>query len=269
MESLINYAVMYAKKGMSVLPMMNKKPLIQFKDKPALTVDEVKKMWTKYPTAQIALRTDNFFVVDIDVHEGGADGFKSLENFEYPEWLPETLSQKTAGGGKQLFYLKRDEIEVRQNIGWLDGVDIKAHKNNYVVVAPSKNSKGNKYQWLNKKPIVKAPKDLIRSINQTKRTNRKMNFNTNYNFSDEKTGTAKLFEDVVNGLGFTGGRNNALASFVGGLLYRNVGVEETYQLALLANQNTEQPLPIDELQRTYQSMVEKEQMRRKEAMNGS
>lgn len=267
MENLVNYAKLYAQKGLYVLPMFKKRPLIKFADQPPMTVYEVEKVWKKYPYAQIALRTVDFFVIDIDEHEGGADGFKSFNEYKanHPELFVETLAQKTAGGGEQIFFLKRPEIKIQQKIGWLPGVDIKAHKNNYVVVAPSKN-KNYSYEWLNHNPIATAPKELVKAINRTKKTN---NFTPeSYEYDRKSNRTTELFEQVVDGLGFTGGRNDALASFVGALLYRNVAAEKVYQLAVIANENTSTPLPDKEVNTTFQSMVNKE-LRRREVGNDS
>jgi hypothetical protein len=62
---------------------------------------------------------------------------------------------------------------------------------------------------------VTPSRELIELIN--KRPVNKSNYQPgNYQFSDEKTATSELFESIVNGLGETGGRNNALASFVVG-----------------------------------------------------
>lgn len=260
MQNLVNYAIGYAKAGLSVLPMNGKTPLIKFADKEPLTVDEIKKIWKKYPFANIAIRTDKFFVVDIDRHDGGEDGFKSIE--DYKDILPETLAQATAGGGKQLFYLKRDEKEVRQNIGWLPGVDIKAHKNNYVVVAPSTN-KGRNYEWLNRKPMVHASQQLVKSINKRSSDAGDIDFS---NISTMKTKTTVLFETIMNGFGDNGGRNDNLTHFVGGLLFRSVEPEVAYNLALIANDNTDEPLPISELNKTFKSVLNKEIRRRKGAM---
>lgn len=259
MTNLVNYALAYAKKGMSVLPMHNKQPLIKFADQPPLSQEEIKHIWSRYPDAQLALRTINFFVIDIDEHDSGADGFKSIDEFSHKDLLVPTLSQKTAGGGRQLFYLKRDDIGVRQNIGWLPGVDVKAHPNNYVVVAPSeRNSKF--YEWENHNPIVTASRELIQLINQ--RDN-----NSNYdpskiNLNGKKTLTTDLFETIVNGFGSKGSRNNDLTSFVGGLLFRNVDASVTYQLAMQANENTDEPLPDKEFNRTFESILNKELRRR-------
>ncbi|WP_099974225.1 bifunctional DNA primase/polymerase [Lactobacillus terrae] len=258
MANLVNYALAYAEKGMSVLPMVDKQPLIKFADKPPLNSDEIKEIWGKHPDAQLALRTTNFFVVDIDRHDDGADGFQTIENYERKELLKSTLSQKTAGGGCQLFYLKRDDIEVRQNIGWLPGVDIKAHENNYVLISPSEIN-GKKYEWENHNPIVTPSKKLIQLINQ--RENKSSVDFTNYN-SGTKTATTKLFESLVNGLGDNGSRNNELTSLIGGLLYRNVEADMAYQLAVMANENTPDPLPDKELNRTFESMLDKDIRRR-------
>src|SRR5699024_11559464 len=68
--NLVNYAVSYAEKGFSVIPIgQNKKPLIKFANKPPLTQDEIRKIWQKYPLANIALKTDKFFVIDVDRSE--------------------------------------------------------------------------------------------------------------------------------------------------------------------------------------------------------
>ena len=67
-------ALKYARLGYSVLPMKGKHPLIKFAGRPALTTDQIKEYWTKYPTANIALRTTSFFVVDIDTKKSTWQG---------------------------------------------------------------------------------------------------------------------------------------------------------------------------------------------------
>lgn len=264
MKNLVNYAVAYAKKGLSVLPMLNKKPLIKFADQPPLTEPEIRELWKKYPFAQIAIRTTDFFVIDIDTADAhGHDGFKSIDEYEHKDLLIPTLEQKTASGGRQLIYFKRNDIEVSQNIGWLPGVDVKAHVNNYIVIAPSVH-KGKQYEWLNHNPIVTPSRELIELINCKPAGKQRYNGQT---YSTDKTATSELFEEIVNGLGETGGRNNALASFIGGLLYRNVEVETAHQLALLANNNTEKSLSPNEFERTFESMVKKEIRRREDVHN--
>lgn len=258
-QNLVNSAINYAEHGLSVLPMVGKRPLIKFADQPPLTVDEVKHYWASHPYAAIALRTTSFFVVDIDRHKDGADGFKTLAEMDHTGYFRKTLAQRTRHNGQQLFYLKREDQSVQQNIGWLPGIDIKAHPNNYVVVAPSDG-----YQWLNHEPMVTASSELVTAINQQAKTYTPHDFPVN----TEKTSTSHLFETIVDGFGDTGGRNNALTSFVGGLLYRNVDAEKVYQLAKLANTSTPDSLPQNEFDRTFDSMLKKEIRRREEAKNG-
>ena len=263
MKNLVNYAVAYAEKGLSVLPMFDKRPLVKFANKPAFTPEEIKKLWNKFPYAQIAIRTIDIFVIDIDTKAAhGSDGFASLDRFnqEHPGLIIPTLEQETSSGGRQLIYFKRPDMDMTQHIQWLPGVDVKAHVNNYFMTAPSER-KGKEYKWLNSNPIVTPKPELIEMIN--KKTVSKSNYNPGkYEFSEEKTATSELFESIVNGLGETGGRNNALASFVGGLLFRNVEVETAYQLAKQANENTSKSLPAREFERTFESMVQKEIRRR-------
>lgn len=260
MQSLVNYAVQYAEKGFSVIPTIEKRPLVKFADRPALTPDEIKEFWTSHPYANIALKTEDFFVVDVDRHDDGDDGTLSIKNLNHPEWF-NTLCQRTAHNGYQFFFAKPKE-RISQNIGFLPGVDIKAHPNNYVVVAPSIID-GKAYEWLNHKPMTTPIEELIQLIEEKGKPK----------ISDKKiesfhpkghTQTASLFEQIVQGLGPTGGRNDALAAFAGGLLFRNVDPECVLELARITNQRTQYSLSDNEVVTTVNSMVKKEIRRRGE-----
>ncbi|KGO25673.1 hypothetical protein Q757_08230, partial [Oenococcus alcoholitolerans] len=169
MIDLKQWAIRYARKGLYVLPMHDKQPMISFADQPAMRPGEVADFWDRYPAANIALRTVQFFVVDIDKHPE-ANGFESLKKYPHPEYFPDTLTQQTATGGIQLFYMKPKNVEVEQNIGWLKGVDIKAHVNNYVLVAPSVRNE-HAYKWIRKMPMVQAPDYLLRAIKPERSNN--------------------------------------------------------------------------------------------------
>lgn len=145
------HALAYQKKGFSVIPISpsNKQPMIKFADKPAMTAQEIEDFWSQYPDSNIAVRTDKFFVIDVDLH-GKANGYESLANWEHLNLITPTLQAKTASGGKHIFYFKHPDVSMTQMIGFLPGVDIKAHPNNYVLVAPSKTPKGV-YTWDKKK----------------------------------------------------------------------------------------------------------------------
>ena len=104
MENLVNYAVSYAERGFYVIPTIGKKPLKKFAGLPAMTPDEIKAFWNKHPYANIALKTDKFFVVDIDRHADGADGVEEIRKTGHPEWFKDTLAQRTAHNGFQYFF---------------------------------------------------------------------------------------------------------------------------------------------------------------------
>lgn len=254
MQNLKNYAKQYAERGFSVIPTIGKKPLIKFADQPALTPKQIDKFWTRNPYANIALKTDQFFVIDVDRHSDGDDGTVAVKELSHPEWF-NTLCQKTAHGGFQFFFKKPDE-RITQNIGFLPGVDIKAHPNNYVVVAPS-TIDGGAYQWLNHKPMIEPADELIQLIEEKSKPKLSDKQLQTYNQQGMRTRTTELFEQIVNGLGPTGGRNNALAVFVGALLLRNVKTRAVLELARLANSRTEFALSDSEVVATVNSIIKK------------
>ena len=190
------------------------------------------------------------------------NGYESLKEWELSQYIPKTLTATTPSGGKHIFLKKPKGIELSQDIRVKPGIDIKANKNNYVLVAPSNNAKGS-YKWdKSTEQMAEAPAEIISILQTSKQPKEPMSFTTDYSRGEFSSKTAKLFEQVVFGLGDKGGRNNALASFVGGLLMRGVNVDATYLLAKIANHYTPDSLPADELDRTFESMVRKEMDRR-------
>lgn len=271
MSSMKEYALKYGKLGFSVIPInpKNKRPLINFADKPAMTPEEIESFWDSYPNANIAVRTTNFFVIDIDKH-GKQNGFESLKRWKNLALIEPTLQAKTASGGKHLFYFKREDTPISQMIGFLPGVDIKAHENNYVLVAPSATEKGQ-YEWDLEKSkegltMVTPSKELIRAIKTEYGRSHGYRFDGKDGLRDlarrsrsrDKTMTTELFETIALGFGDEGGRNDKLASFVGGLLFRAVDEELVYDLARIANNNSLNPLSEKEVERTVTSMIQKD-----------
>ncbi|MGZ1425640.1 primase alpha helix C-terminal domain-containing protein, partial [Streptococcus thermophilus] len=71
------------------------------------------------------------------------------------------------------------------------------------------------------------------------------------------------------GFGDEGGRNVAVTKFVGLLLSKcvNADVATAYELTTIANRVTDNPLPVEELARTFESIVKAEI--RKRGINGN
>ena len=262
MVGMVDYALHYQKLGYSVIPIdkKSKRAITKFKDK-TFSENEIRRFWHEQPDANIAWRTTDFFVIDIDVSVT-ENGYESLREWELSQYIPKTLTATTPSGGKHIFLKKPKGIELSQDIRVKPGIDIKANKNNYVLVAPSNNAKGS-YKWdKSTEEMAEAPTEIISILQTSKQPKEPMSFTTDYSRGEFSSKTAKLFEQVVFGLGDKGGRNNALASFVGGLLMRGVDVDATYLLAKIANHYTPDSLPADELDRTFESMVRKEMDRR-------
>lgn len=221
-------ATMYAIKGFSVLPVSkDKKPLIKFANKPPLSPYEVAQFYQQHPAANVALKTDKFLVIDIDTKEQhGNDGFKSV-NALPREWLPDTLTQTTASGGKHLFYAKPTGMQdVPQKIAFKAGIDVKANHNNYVVVAPSVG-----YHWNNKKDMMPAPKELIEAIKAGRPSDTATsdnnfvgadysNLESGYN-SGKRGKWVQRLDEIINGV--TKGRRNDLLYRFGCSVYYSSG----------------------------------------------
>lgn len=239
---MLDWALGYHSKGFNVIPIntKSKKPLVKFKDK-KFTKDEVIQMWTRWPKANIAITTDKVFVVDIDVHDPEKSGFDSIENWKHKDLLIPTLTQQTSSGGQQMVYFKRLDVEVRQKIGWLESVDIKASPNNYFLVPPSRTAKGQ-YEWINKLDIVTPSKDLISHIMQGKESYDKSNWRAVNDFSGQ-TYASKMWELFNNGSP-EGTRNDSTNKLLH--YWRKVGVEPAVCLDLLESFNSRNNPPLDE-----------------------
>lgn len=87
------------------------------------------------------------------------------------------------------------------------------------------------------------------------------NFN---NPSGQLSITMRVINTLFNGFGEQGGRNVAMTKFVGLLLnkYVNCDIETAYDLALIANENTDPPLTINELDTTFRSILQAEMRKR-------
>lgn len=83
-------------------------------------------------------------------------------------------------------------------------------------------------------------------------------------YSGQLSITMKVINTLFNGYGTEGGRNVAMTKFVGLLLnkYVNCDIEMAYDLAIIANENTEPPLTINELDTTFKSILQAEMRKR-------
>ena len=79
----------------------------------------------------------------------------------------------------------------------------------------------------------------------------------------------RVIDTLLHGFGDEGGRNVAVTRFVGLLLSKwvDADVATVYELTTIANGVTDNPLPEQELERTFESIVKSEI--RKRGVNGN
>jgi hypothetical protein len=157
---MLNYALTYLKKNLSVIPLIygDKKPAIEWKEyqsrKP--TEDEVRKWFSKLHNIGIVCGSvsGNLVVIDFDSEEKFNEFYEKLERM-YPDlrdallntWIVET------GKGRHIYLrLKMDPNEfkekMRTRVRLVEGVDIKA-EGGYVVAPPSLHPSGKRYMFIN------------------------------------------------------------------------------------------------------------------------
>lgn len=264
----VKYALKYIEMGFYPVPILphTKIPAIKFADHPQMTAQEATIIWDQHPDWEMALRTVNHVVVDVDMHDTEhANGFKSINKYWNEEYFPKNVwISHTRGHGAHIFMMKPKGFEgYKQAIGFLPGVDFKSHINNMTMVPPSTG-----YTWVDwdkyQKALPACAKskllDLIASKAE-KNTERqsvpgkgKMDF-TVKGKNGHSTNTLLAINAILHGLGDVGGRNDFLTKIVGTFLAIGVSYVDTYTLVSMANQQTEEPLPQSEVDATFKSIV--------------
>ena len=267
----VKYALKYIEMGFYPVPILphTKIPAIKFADHPQLTEDEAVVIWGQHPDWDMALRTVNHIVIDVDMHDPEhANGFKSLKPYWNEKYFPENVwISHTRGHGAHILMMKPAGFEgYKQAIGFLPGVDFKSHINNLAMVPPSEG-----YTWVDwgkyQKALPACAKstllDLIASEAE-KKTERKavpgvpgkggMDFTVTAK-NGHSTNTLLAINSILHGLGDVGGRNDFLTKIVGTFLAIGVSYVDTYKLVSMANEQTEEPLSQAEVDATFQSIV--------------
>ena len=264
MENMLHFALGYARRGFDVVPLIpnTKRPMQKFADRPPMTESEIIEVWTKTPTANIALKTRDFWVLDIDVH-GEKNGYQSLKEWEHVKKIPRTSQVLTASGGKHLYFKKPIGFTMPQKVDFLDGVDIKFHVNNYVVAPPSVVN-GSVYTWDMEKSLANlefamATDELVEAIKKTAGIEDKKTQYTGAlsRFKSDTPKVSKVTQAVnecLKGLGSEGARNNTVASYTGKLISMGIEKEIVVLLVNVMNDKSPQPLSAKELHTTIESM---------------
>lgn len=137
------------RKNIQVIPLNDyKKPTVSFADV-IIDNDFIEYHEYKYKNTNVlGVLTRGVWCIDIDVdHAEDKNGFESLEHIPFYDEVvtnaKNTMVQTTPSGGRHIIFKKRDGINYGQKIDYLPSVDIKAHNNNYFVLANSRTRKGS------------------------------------------------------------------------------------------------------------------------------
>jgi hypothetical protein len=117
--------------------------------------DRIRRLWSWWPDANIGLRCDHLFILDIDPRNGGDLALAELERKHGPL---QTRRIRTGGGGPHL-YMTAPPGPWRKQIG--PGLDIQAGPGKYVLAPPSSHLSGGIYHVEVDTPIAEAPAWLV------------------------------------------------------------------------------------------------------------
>ncbi|MCM3636378.1 bifunctional DNA primase/polymerase [Sporosarcina luteola] len=216
---------------------------------------QIRKWWTKYPLANIGVRTgkeSNIFVLDVDIKKD--DGRKTLDELIYQFGkLPDTVQSITGSNGLHFVFKYQDGIKNRVN--FLPGLDIRGDAG-YFMAPPSQHQNGRIYTWeLSSHPlklgIAKAPSWLTQMLIKPKNNN---------GIVDKHL--SSHWQHLLRGLAEGEGRNNAAASISGHLFRRYVDPLLITEIMELWNERNSPPLSHNELYKTINSIAGLEIARR-------
>lgn len=243
-NEILNAALTYASLGWPVFPVNpDKTPATAHGFKDATTDPEIIKRWfinTSYNLAVRTGKTSGFIVIDVD----GPEGEKSINDLQVLYGpLPSTVQQKTGGGGRHLLF-EYPGPGIKNKVNIAPGIDVRGD-GGYIVIAPSRHSSGNLYQW--------EPKHMPGEIPFAELPPWWLGFLSGEN---EKTVTAPQTFRIEGPVIPEGSRNRTLFELACSL--RAKGLPESAIWAALTTTNAERctpPLDGEELETTFRSAM--------------
>jgi hypothetical protein len=185
-------------------------------------------------------------VLDID-GDDGRDTLRSLERKHGP--LPHT-PQVLTPNGEHYYFGSSDKF--KNQVKFAPGLDIRS-SGGYVLGPPSIQKSGKVYVWdiarrIDETPIAMPPAWLVELLSK----------------STEKNNVRRDWKTVPFANTPIGSRNQTLVSLTGHLLRKHVDEQIAYTLLLAWNKCcTQEPLPIEEFEKTVNGIAKMEFERRK------
>lgn len=201
---------------------------------------------------------NGIIIVDLDRH-GASDGVHSMKNLldAYDIELPKTKVVKTPNNGFHYWFRlpeKYNDVQLKQNLPGYEGVDFQS--NGRFCVAPPSQIDGRSYEVIGDvEELPELPEKLLEILVDKSITKK--------NKKRQRLWTANLLGDILAGCP-DGGRNIFLTTIIGKLFATGLEHDEVLVWTKYVNQiSFGEPLPDDEVMRTYES-VKKREIRRME-----
>lgn len=204
----------------------------------AYATDETDKLWVlsnwkKNFEIGLVLRGEDYVVFDFD----SMDVFEKFK-IKNPDIEAGVIEQSISGRGVHVYFNNTEEITQAINI--IDGLDIKASKNNFVVVNPETDLS----------EAVELPQELW-AFYESNKANAKSTFSKT---ETVQNGIPEL-NMITEGFGLEGTRNNNMSLLVWTLF--TLGLNDKQTKAIVDVANAQSGLPQSEVDRTVETAWKK------------
>lgn len=271
MNNTFNVAQSLAKNGIKVYPLSpgSKIPVAGSHGEHDATddLDTIKKWFNYNPNFNLAinLQASGLAVIDLDKHNNTTDGVQNYSKYllnhgnAYMDSL-KTYTELTPRGGVHIFYKLNHDLG-NKDIQLMPGVELLTGK---VTIAPSFIDKFNKgyiaqyqgFQSLSYDNVQSLPLWIIDLAKEAQeRTAKPATDYENYQ-PGQKRWTGRLLDELVHGTG-KGERNNYLTQLTGKMFRVGADSKTVYNLLSFANSNCEPPLPDNEINSIFGSILKK------------
>lgn len=270
MNNTFNVAQSLAKNGIKVYPLSpgSKIPVAGSHGEHDATddLDTIKKWFNYNPNFNLAinLQASGLAVIDLDYHGNGINGVKNYSQYlmnhgnAYMDSL-KTYTELTPRGGVHIFYKLNHDLG-NKDIQLMPGVELLTGK---VTISPSFIDKFNKgyiaqyqgYQTLSRENVQPLPDWIIELATEAQQHTTKPAAQGNYQ-PGQKRWTGRLLDELVHGAP-KGDRNNYLTQLTGKMFHVGADSDSIYNLLAFANSNCEPPLPDNEINSIFGSILKK------------
>lgn len=242
-------ALDYLARGWSVVIVEpgGKRPIVRWEEfQERLPTEKQLRAWlARRSDANLAIvtgRVSGLVVLDVDPRHGGAASLARWQR-EHGD-LPSTVEAQTGGGGRHL-YFAHPGFELRNRVDLAPGLDLRGD-GGVVVAPPSVHPSGKRYRWLpGHAPDEAAVQPLPGWLLAIARGD------APGPDSASRSWRRRASQSVAEG-----GRNDAIASFTGHLLWHGIDPAVARELMLCWNRgHCRPPLPDAEVERTVESIV--------------